>query len=540
MLNKMIEAIKASANAEVKAALEALGANPNEDQVMALFQKLGAPAPRAEAAPAAPVTTPAPVAAPVQTPAPAVTGITEAEFRESMQDGRLSFLESSLAACSLPQPVKDQLTARFKASITEATTVAAIPSKKAITDAIKEQVDLFGKLAEQNLIVPSAGHRISMGASRGDKLRLGLDAFFGVKVEGTEELPDGTKREKLKLIPEGRASSFKHLYVEITGDRNVTGHVKEAVTLKEALDSTTFDQALGDSITRRMLAEYAQAPQAMWRGTIADVVPLSDFRTQRRIRFGGYPNLSTVAQGGAYPALTSPTDEEATYAPAKRGGTEQITIEMIANDDVGVIRRIPQRLARAAAQTLYEFVFDFMRTNALIYDGVALAASRASQVNISTTALSATQITTLRNLIKKMADMSNAKRIGLNAKYLWVPTDLEELAFQITGADRAVPDASLAAQAMPAAPNFVRAIGITPRVVDYWTDTNNYWLTCDVAQVPMLEIGFLGGREEPELFVADLPNAGSLFSNDQITYKMRHVYGGAVMDFRGFAGGIVA
>jgi hypothetical protein len=40
------------------------------------------------------------------------------------------------------------------------------------------------------------------------------------------------------------------------------------------------------------------------------------------MRFGGYGNLPTVGQGAPYTALTSPTDEEATYAPAKRGGTE--------------------------------------------------------------------------------------------------------------------------------------------------------------------------------------------------------------------------
>jgi hypothetical protein len=55
----------------------------------------------------------------------------------------------------------------------------------------------------------------------------------------------------------------------------------------------------------------------------------------------------------------------------------------------------------------------------------------------------------------------------------------------------------------------------------------------------MIEIGFFGGREEPELFVQDAPNVGSLFSNDVITYKIRHIYGGGVLDFRGFVGGIV-
>jgi hypothetical protein len=36
-----------------------------------------------------------------------------------------------------------------------------------------------------------------------------------------------------------------------------------------------------------------------------------------------------------------------------------------------------------------------------------------------------------------------------------------------------------------------------------------------------------------------MPNVGSMFNNDQLTYKIRHIYGGAVLDFRGWFGGIV-
>ena len=72
------------------------------------------------------------------------------------------------------------------------------------------------------------------------------------------------------------------------------------------------------------------------------------------------------------PALTSPGDEEATYAVAKRGGTETITTEHIKNDDVGFIRSVPKKLSQAAKRTLSKFVLDFLRTNPVIYDGQPL------------------------------------------------------------------------------------------------------------------------------------------------------------------------
>lgn len=526
MLTKMIEAIKASGNAELIAKLTALGGSPNEDQVMALYQDALKPAaivPKVEAA--------------APTPAAVTTGsaqITEAQFMEVRRDGLISFVESAVGGTSLHDPVKDQLRTRLTAVINEAKSMDALPAKSWITSQVKETVDLFAMLAEKNVVMPAAGvPRAQVIKDRRDKIEDQVDAFFGVR---RESQTDGTVKVRLLSEADRPTMSFRNFYIDVTGDVSVTGLVKEARKLTESLNSTSFDQLLGDSITRRMVAEYQLQTFNEWRGRIADVVPISDFRVQRRMRFGGYGNLAIVAQGAPYASMTSPTDEEATYTPAKRGGTEQLTIEMIANDDVGAIRRIPQRLSRAAYQTLREFIFDFMATNPTIYDGGALAV--AGKNNIITTALTSTNLSSARLKLKKQADMSNGKRIGLQARYLWVPTDLEELAFQLTSSDRVMPDSAVATTAAAAAPNYHRKIGIEPITVDYWTDVDNYWVTADISQTPMIEIGFWGG-EDPQLFVQDVPNVGSLFANDALTYKMRHVYGGGVLDYRGFVGGIV-
>lgn len=504
MLKKLIEAIMASGNAELIAKLKALGDAPNEDQVLAIHQEA------LIVKPPVPVPVPVPAAAPIQEAAGAVR-VTEAEWNEVRRDGVTLFLANTLAGVTLPDPVKESVRKRF----TEALAAGQFPAKDAITAAVKEQVDLFAALADKGFKMPGQA-TITLGDGPVDKAKARLDAFF-----------DPTKP----------ATSFREAYIEVTGDTKITGRIQDAPRLKEALNTGSWTEILGDSITRRMVADYQANPLTNWRGVVADVVPVSDFRTQRRMRFGGYGNLPTVGQGAPYTALTSPTDEEATYAPAKRGGTESITIEMIQNDDVGAVRRVPTKLSRAAAQTLHEFVWDFLANNGLVYDGTALAA--AGHNNLIATALTATNLAAARLALKKQADMSSLKRIGLAARYLIVPTDLEELAFELTASVQKLPDAGLATTASPAARNFLATQGIRPVTVDYWTDLDNYWVTADPSQSPMIEIGFLSGREEPELFVQDTPNQGSLFSNDQITYKIRHVYGGAVLDFRGFVGGIV-
>jgi hypothetical protein len=73
----------------------------------------------------------------------------------------------------------------------------------------------------------------------------------------------------------------------------------------------------------------------------------------------------------------------------------------------------------------------------------------------------------------------------------------------------------------------------------YWTDVNDWCAVADPNDIPTIEIGFMDGNEEPELFVQDMPSVGSMFTSDQITYKIRHVYGGAVTDFRGATKAVV-
>jgi hypothetical protein len=554
MLTKLIAKIRESKRADLIAELDALQ-SPTEDQVLAIVGKMAEATTRQPpATPPTPTPAPTPAPAPTPTPAPAPTPgptqpvqesvrtiqVNEAQWMNVVRSGARHFLEAQVLATSLPELVQSDIRQRFEARIAAVTDPAQMVTEAEITAEIKRNVDLFGKLAEGGTIVmPANGQqRVQMLSSRRDKFNQWLNDFFGVKQEGERTLRDGTKEAIFVVDPSKPTISFRQGYVEFTGDVNVTGDLKEAKRLTEALDTSSFDQILGDSITRRMVAEYAMAPQAVWRGRIAEVVPLADFRVQRRLRYGGYGNLSIVGQGAPYPAMSSPVDEEATYSPAKRGGTEEITLEMITNDDVGAIRRIPTKMARAAAQTLYEFVFDFMRLNPTIYDSVALAAAGHGN-NLITTALASSVISSARGIMRKQTDPGSGKRIGLAPRFLWVPGELEELAFHLTSSDKALPDSGIATTAAPAAGNYVKKLGIEPVTVDYWPDANDFWITASVDQVPMIEIGFLGGREEPEIFVQDMPNVGSMFSNDKITYKIRHIYGGGVLDYRGFVGAIV-
>lgn len=329
---------------------------------------------------------------------------------------------------------------------------------------------------------------------------------------------------------DGKVMSFKAAYVNLTGDTLVTGRLTAANRLRASIDSSSFPLMLGDSITRRMVADYKASGMKDWE-KIADIVPLADFRTNRRVRMGGYGDLPTVGQGISYAALGTPAEEESTYTPFKKGGTEEITLEAIKNDDVGAIRRIPMKLSRAAARTLYKFVFNFLAANPTIYDNKALF--HADHGNLGSAALALAALTARRQAMLKQAELTSAEILGIPPKYLIVPIDLDKTGYDLIAAPRN-------SDFEPTSPDFTRSLQMEEIVVPHWSDTNNWYLAADKKDIPGIEIGFLDGKQEPELFVQDMPNVGSMFNADKLTYKLCHIYGGCIIDARAFDGSIVA
>lgn len=475
MRNKLLEKIK-----QVNPVLaESLGHEATDDQIEAAYRE-----------------------AVSLTPSPsAVNGRGEQDVAEQirMVEARAN-MRSLIAVCNLPQPAKDRLLADFgqRERFVEADVTAGIEAERSY----------LARFAE-------SGH-VSMGdfgsgarmEDRSVKIAGMLDAFF-----------DPAHKDHRSV------QSFKECYIEITGDKRVTGRLSDCdvvrlresvgVNFREALDSTSFADVLGDSITRRMQAIYTGMTDLQsWR-KVATVGRTNDFRTQEVGRIGGYGNLPAVAQGDPYPALASPGDDKATFAVTKRGGTERISLEMIKNDDMRVISRIPLELALAAGNTLYEFAFDFFRTNPNAWDGVALY--HASHSNLFTTAFSAAEFAVHRLAMQKQTRSGSGKRLATAPGVILLPFELQEAGYNAFVRNQNLDK------------TFVQTINPEVITVDYWTDATDWVTVASPDRFPVLEIDFLDGREEPELFVQDNPSVGSMFTNDQLTYKIRHVYGGNLL-----------
>lgn len=329
------------------------------------------------------------------------------------------------------------------------------------------------------------------------------------------------------------------IFQETVGNRSYDSRGRR---LTESVTTTDWAQIFGDSVTRKMVRDYRQSAQYdAWRSIVSEISSPKDFRTQRRTRLGGYGLLPTVAQGGPYNPLTSPGDEEATFTPAKKGGTEDLTWESVLNDDIASIRQIPIRLARAAKITLYRFVMnDLIIANPTIYDGDTLFHANHNNTFTNTLITAGSLLIAENAMLAQAAYGEATNNLGLTPRYFLTVRARRDDAWKLLTGDTAVVSGENATT-----PNMFKGKyrpweGGNPEpfhVANFDSSTTRYILIADPQDIPTIEIGFLGGQQEPELFVQDDQRVGSTFNADKTTLKIRHVYSGTVLDFRGFVQG---
>ena len=452
-------------------------------------------------------------------PAVAAAQATEATFDRDGLMGRL-LVERALEAAGIDAKLADKLREQLPDRITESAVTALIGSGQH-----------FVRALEASGLTPTVGH-VDVGAEDQDK-----------KIERLYQT--------LCRNFQAGYSRFSEAYFDITGERGspwdtelVAQVVRESwapsrvagARRTEAVISTSFGEALGNTLHRRLVEVYKGSSLQTWRNVVR-VVPVNDFRQRELVVLGGYGPLDTVLEGGAYQPLTTPSDAENVYTPSKKGGIETITFETFKNDDISVLPSIPERMARAAALTLHRFVFiSLISDNPTVVDvDGSMALFHSSRSNTTAVALSHAGYQSLK---QKMRDQVNpgvsTDPLGLIPRYLLVPNELEDLAFQLTASDRAIPATTPGATDVP---NIIRRDGVQPIVIDHWTDANDWVLVANPADTDTIEIGFLDGREDPELLMQDDPRSGAVFSSDEVTWKIRHIYGGQVANFRAFQRG---
>lgn len=428
-------------------------------------------------------------------------------------------LEARLVGSGLPAPAVSALRSQLSARVYEAGEIdGAIASMKSMLG------DIFGQSAIKGVgNVLDAGYR--QGITPLDKMQAAFDRLFGLEVA-----------PELASVP--RLTGIREAYVMITGDKYFTGsYVWSESVVREANEVTTsvLANVVLNSMTKRIVRDYQAQPK--WWEPIVIKVPVMDMKQQNRLRLNDFASLATVAENGAY-ANMAWGDARENYTPSKFGNLVVVTLETFLNDDVHAMTRIPTKVAHAAAVTLNEQVALLFTTasgtGTVLSDTYRVFDSVHHQGNTSTSTtmdLSSTSLQAAMTVMEKFQN-SASKIIGVRGRYLMIPPDLRWTAAVITQSQYAAGSANNDINPLSGA--------LVPIVVPQFTTAYQWYLLADPAQIESIEIGFLNGREEPELLVQDNPTAGAVFTNDAISYKVRHIYGLGWLDYRGAYGALPA
>jgi len=309
-------------------------------------------------------------------------------------------------------------------------------------------------------------------------------------------------------------------------------------SLKESITTSSLTVSFGDSMLRRMQRTYDEDPRQDWRELILAVENLKMITNpQNIIRLGGYGNIPIVNQNAPYQELTDFTETNNTLTPDKYGALAKLTWEDMVDDRVGVVRSIPDKLAKAAVRTIHETVWDLIDANT-----TTLISAGNSNLVTGAPALTYADLTTAVQLLRDQTEQDSGKKLGLTGSKLLVGPALETEAWEITNSK-----VKTSSTDDHTTSNFISSGGIKTVAsigLGRIASTVNHWyLMADPRDVETFVVGFLNGKDSPELFVQsaiDTPTSGVAFTADAITFKIRFVFGVLTQDFRGIAGSLVA
>ncbi|MDH7453573.1 Clp protease ClpP [Luteimonas composti] len=307
--------------------------------------------------------------------------------------------------------------------------------------------------------------------------------------------------------------------------RKTRGLSRQEIAVQALQSTSDFPHILEAVITRSLRRAYEASERTFVPWTRQATLP--DFRQVSRAQLAGAPSLKRVVEGAEYEFGTIGDGAEK-YAVQKYGRIVAITWEVIINDDMDALTRIPEMFGASAADLESDIVYGILNANPNMADGNALfsaahgnlgnpAAALIDAVSLDPTVGNPLAAMRAAMLLQKGAE---GRYITVRPKYLLVPPGLEEAALKVTNA------AIVAARGSD-----VNVVGPTltpitePRLHD--GSATAWYGAADPSRVDTIEYAYLEGHE------GVFTETRQGFEVDGVQVKCRHVFGAKAIDWRG-------
>lgn len=313
----------------------------------------------------------------------------------------------------------------------------------------------------------------------------------------------------------GRAATFDDTKAVRNGMRSTT-------MMGGAIGVSDFAYITTEVMNRSLIAEYERL-SSQWQLVTGAALTAADFREVYAVRFGGDFQLKEVMENGEY-RQAELVDEAEGLKVQRRGRTITLSFESVVNDDMGAFARIPREFATAARQMENSMVWSLFRKNAALKsDGKALFHADHGNLAASGAALSVTSVAAARKAMSEMRAFGSKDPddfIAPEAELLIVPSALELAALQfvadITPAKQADANPYRSRFTPHAVPNLGAIAG----------GSDTAWYLID-GGLPPIQHAYLDGYESPTVETIEGMNP------DAVKMNARHIFGAAVVEFRG-------
>ena len=353
--------------------------------------------------------------------------------------------------------------------------------------------------------IPTAN--IQMGEQEEDKYRDAMsDAILlrgGVQLEtvapGAQDLRGMRVRSMIEevLAREGVANVHR---------------MGEEELLRAALTGTSTLPGILSAAANKSMAKGYQAAQTTFE-QFTTVGSNTDFKEATRYRLSEAGSLLEIKENGEF------VQDELTEGSAKTkvltyGRGFSFTRQMIVNDDLSALTRIPSLYAAQAKRGI----------NRLVYKALAEAKFTAKDGNLAGTgaALSLATIDEARQAMRKQKNLRGEEFLNITPKYLIVPTNSEFLARQLL-TSTSDPNATHYGVTNPLMGSLQI---ITDAELDA-LDTDAYYFLADQMLMDTIEVTYLNGNQRPVI------EPQVAFDTLGIRYRIYMDYGVTVVDTKG-------
>lgn len=348
------------------------------------------------------------------------------------------------------------------------------------------------------------------------------------------------------------------------------GDIGKPVVLLEAYKDWRADQLqqiqngeLEEAVTKTDFAEFLFGPlkSSIYKGytrvsgqynKYARVESLSNFMPRRIKGLLGISGMGYVGDAGEYPEGHRSDRPSASLMIDTYGFVYGITRQAVINDESGeLLNSNPEQLGYGASLFITEAAMSYIQSNPTAPDGNAVY--HASRGNTVTTALSEDSLATAITTMEDQLDQ-DGRHISMRIKTLAVKNvRLELIANRIIRSQETGTTINDSASSVMDKGSMNPLAGILPAGAvtrdPYWSDANDWYLFADPNDIPAFAIGFLNGREEPQVFLKN-PEARAILGGsgddpytwewDSVDYKVRTDFGLAVVDPAGTYRSVVA